>query len=667
MSVALTLAVGLGMVNVESFLDDTHYSFTYYIARVCGYTPMQAHRLASLDLAVDYSPSTEPVQRGGITAAAQAPRVDFHAFRDARAYLSDKEAEAANQAIRRQRDRLKTGADAGRNPGILLHFVQDETSHKDYWSFAGHYFNAVLRARDVLSAAGTARVGTNAVLPPIPITDAERKIAAAYVNNFISKDLPLGTMTDYLAYRTDRDRTMIGDTLEELRSFMTRMSPKQRLLCSADPRQSTIVKVLSGLIKANQKPQKFEETVSQAAWSIIFTQLGFEGFHNWTEEPVQGLANAVVQDALTKLRFELQPFPQSPIPYDVGSGRGLGDTSILYGDLRVRLQRGDSTRGDVKVSLWMPPTRRQEIPYMLDCKSSAYLNAAQNGDVEFDKVPVGDLIVQTVSPGGSISRQSIVLDRLKHEVSIAVPKETEESKKCGKKVEPPSRAACDGLAKPTVDASQIKRLESLEKQINADLASESSCRDADQTKKAEQKTGRSAGAKVASAVAAAGVGVGTALYLANEQKKRDETTTTTTIRPTTTTTTSTTTTTPSTTTTTISTASRFDGTYRVVATTTCTMGSDPLSPCARAFDRPGCPVTPFNFTVNNGIVNDPCNNIVSGSVNANGVFSGLYTSGSPTGNMVLTGTFTTTGTFTLSGSIVSLSNTYRSTLQVTKQ
>jgi len=45
-----------------AFYDDVHYALNYYIARVIGYTPEQAFRLANACVSVDYSFSSEPTQ-----------------------------------------------------------------------------------------------------------------------------------------------------------------------------------------------------------------------------------------------------------------------------------------------------------------------------------------------------------------------------------------------------------------------------------------------------------------------------------------------------------------------------------------------------------------------------------------------------------------------------
>ncbi len=50
---------------VFAFYDDVHYALNYYIARVIGYTPEQAYRLANTCVSVDYSFSSEPTQMTG--------------------------------------------------------------------------------------------------------------------------------------------------------------------------------------------------------------------------------------------------------------------------------------------------------------------------------------------------------------------------------------------------------------------------------------------------------------------------------------------------------------------------------------------------------------------------------------------------------------------------
>src|SRR5947207_2064631 len=58
-----------------AYYDDVHYALNYYIARVVGYTPLQAHRLASLCVMVDYAHDTEPTQISTGVAALKANKL----------------------------------------------------------------------------------------------------------------------------------------------------------------------------------------------------------------------------------------------------------------------------------------------------------------------------------------------------------------------------------------------------------------------------------------------------------------------------------------------------------------------------------------------------------------------------------------------------------------
>jgi hypothetical protein len=126
---------------------------------------------------------------------------------------------------------------------------------------------------------------------------------------------------------------------------------------------------------------------------------------------------------------------------------------------------------------------------------------------------------------------------------------------------------------------------------------------------------------------------------------------------------------------TTSTANRFDGTYRAVTTNSCTNGptgpSGVAVPCASLLQAVcavsnGAP-SPFIFAVRNGVISDACSWIYSASVSSSGVFVGQF-NGTGANSMTLRGNFVPSGAFPLSGSgLDTAGNTYRSTLQVTKQ
>src|SRR3982751_4853871 len=63
---AFLLAVAIGSLLLlngpaRAYDNDTHFWFTYYLARKAGYTPIQATQIASADVSVDYDEDTQPV------------------------------------------------------------------------------------------------------------------------------------------------------------------------------------------------------------------------------------------------------------------------------------------------------------------------------------------------------------------------------------------------------------------------------------------------------------------------------------------------------------------------------------------------------------------------------------------------------------------------------
>jgi hypothetical protein len=61
----LCLLLGCGG-RVHAYDNDVHYVFTYYLARQVGFTPPQAHQIASGDVSTDYDSRVEPLQVGNV-------------------------------------------------------------------------------------------------------------------------------------------------------------------------------------------------------------------------------------------------------------------------------------------------------------------------------------------------------------------------------------------------------------------------------------------------------------------------------------------------------------------------------------------------------------------------------------------------------------------------
>ncbi len=130
--------------HAMAFDDDTHYYLTYYIARKVGYTSQQAYRIANANIAVDYAAVTEPFQidRKLLVHPAypiEKARIRFHAFQDQKRF-GEGESAAGMAAIKEIERWHWDRAKEFMNPGIFLHFLQDEFSHSPlkYASRKGH-------------------------------------------------------------------------------------------------------------------------------------------------------------------------------------------------------------------------------------------------------------------------------------------------------------------------------------------------------------------------------------------------------------------------------------------------------------------------------------------------------------------------------------------------
>jgi hypothetical protein len=416
--IALLLATSAALVlstrPAATYYDDAHYALTYYLARECGLTPLQAFRLASANVAIDYSKLTEPVQVGRtaldaaagpvalpIFPGAQEPRVNFHAFRDARKYGADQKHEA-DQAITAQLEALRALGLRQRNPGVFMHFLQDINPHHGYTSLGGHWFTASNNHVDLLADRG----------------------------------LEMGSTTDYLSHKSAHARDMVFRTTEAISKFMQIVGPKQRRdSCSV----GGVTALLTDLARVNIIHTGTNQYLSQLP-KIVSDQFG-DLAKSATPSAENG--DDVVTGAL-QLRGDISPYPRSaqriPYEYDAGGnvtnlipGQVMGDIDnlittaapidsfTLYGQLRVQLQRAGHTGGKSIISVWAAPTRRTESPSLIECKDS--------GATEFFNLPVGDLIVQTTADGVN-TRRRVTLNRLSQSVTIKIPREAQVARSC---------------------------------------------------------------------------------------------------------------------------------------------------------------------------------------------------------------------------------------------
>lgn len=143
---ALLLPV-LAPAPAHAYDHEVHYAWTYYLALHAGYTKRQAFQVGSAAYSVDEDAETNPLENSGlgdgILGAERLPTVnqkvtriwrDFHCFE--RTGVSAQEAKEARQT--REGD-LWDLARKQRNPGILLHYLQDSYSHHGYDDTRGHF------------------------------------------------------------------------------------------------------------------------------------------------------------------------------------------------------------------------------------------------------------------------------------------------------------------------------------------------------------------------------------------------------------------------------------------------------------------------------------------------------------------------------------------------
>jgi hypothetical protein len=118
-----------GNGTAQAYDKDTHFALTYYLAIQVGYNLDEARAIASTNAAVDISPKTQPLQMNPFVLG------DFHAFS-----TSSDPVKAAKE-IAARKDQLWQQAVKMNDPaqlGVLLHFLQDEYSHKGYQADKGH-------------------------------------------------------------------------------------------------------------------------------------------------------------------------------------------------------------------------------------------------------------------------------------------------------------------------------------------------------------------------------------------------------------------------------------------------------------------------------------------------------------------------------------------------
>lgn len=227
------------------YYDDVHYGLTYYIARQTGFTPQQAHRIASACSAVDWDERTEPVRLDRQLLALltpleidiHGPRSKFHAFRDEsdtnrRVLGNEKDAGVAQEEVyAKLRELKKFSTEVSKNLGVYLHGFQDIYPHFGWGTYWGHNpadYSTFERARN--------------------------------------QGMHPGSSTDWVAFRSPNVLSLCEWTNGELIPFMNAISPHQY----ARPYyQNEFYELVVRLAEANPYPQPLDTDLDRMAFLYV--------------------------------------------------------------------------------------------------------------------------------------------------------------------------------------------------------------------------------------------------------------------------------------------------------------------------------------------------------------------------------------------------------------
>jgi hypothetical protein len=393
------------------YYDDSHYNLTYVIARMVGYSPEQAYRLASASVSIDYSKETEPVQQYGVVTGSspipitmdQPPRWRFHAFRE-RDYLGDgPEAVAADRAILQQRIKLYEMAFDEKNPGPYLHFYQDEVPHHGYTANGGHWFRQ--------TAIST------------PITTAL---------DFAGTGLPLGGTTDWLSYRFEKSQKdskpdatleLVRNTARTLGDYMARMTNGRLKPRPFPDPASAEYRILVGLLKELRERNPYPQQLSQACgWCVIYAKLNpgvtscprgcpsdprSPDFQKHLNGPDMMKANAAADTALGALGMPDRIRPHQAYEFDKeGKVTSARDSYVVFARLNVTIDAAllpPAGTPNTQVLLKRVPTQKGEAAVIFE--RIAFDRKARR--VSFGNVPVGKIVVELHSNGALLTRTEV--------------------------------------------------------------------------------------------------------------------------------------------------------------------------------------------------------------------------------------------------------------------
>jgi len=319
----------------------------------------------------------------------QEPRLRFHAFRDENRFRDavgdGTDSSAADDLIRQRRVELWTQALTAKNPGVFLHFYQDEVPHGRYGSQWGHW--GVVYERDVRTAR--------------------------------QYGLPLGGSIDWLAFHTEASNlAMVRNTYNALASFMRQVSPSQQPR-SFNP--DIFKPLLTALREANVAPvplegkslEVFREVQAAGLYGISESIIGsranrldllpmetqdiMKHFHGPNSQEAIRLVNEAM--ARSHMSWDgawpYETIPETNRQFEFDRWGNLKEETqrdrwVLTGTLKLEVLR-DGPGANAQVAVRMAKTRRDDTEYLLGQPRSVRV---PGHPVVFENLPIGELIVE---------------------------------------------------------------------------------------------------------------------------------------------------------------------------------------------------------------------------------------------------------------------------------
>ncbi|MBM3499292.1 MAG: PDZ domain-containing protein [Armatimonadetes bacterium] len=387
-----------------AYWDDVHYHLTYYVARMVGYTPEQAYRVAAADLSADYAETTEPTQMSAMDYLAgagedspekQAPRWRFHAFRDETRFPGaigdDPKGAEADEAIRDQQQALWDAArgERNRNLGVYLHFAQDRGQHFGFGSAFGHYFD-----------------------PADPVNSTTKARQAG---------LALGGTVDWIDYRSPLAEGDVSTvTIEALSRFLADVSPRQQKRAY---RPADIAAVVESLRAANSAPAPLASDELALYIAFIKARNGVGSapaltaqqqakFTRHADGPSLPAAEQVVAAALLAAGAMEEHVPgylqaRRAFTFDANGNvlPGQLDQYVITGSLKVNLAAEGAAPGpQVELVIKAPATFSSDAEYNLTKPALVPMPSS----VTYEQIPIGKVQIEARLPGGEVLTSQVV-------------------------------------------------------------------------------------------------------------------------------------------------------------------------------------------------------------------------------------------------------------------